>query len=147
RAIDPAMSRIILIEAGPRVLPSFPKRLSDVAKRSLERLGVEVRLNAAVTDCKDDGVRVGDEKIECRTIIWAAGVAASPAAQWLGGEHDKLGRVLVGPDLTLPGRPEIFVIGDTASVRDAAGNPLPGVAPVAKQQGAYAAKVIRTRLA
>jgi NADH dehydrogenase len=147
RAIDPAMSRIILIEAGPRVLPSFPAGLSDVAKRSLERLGVEVRVNAAVTDCKDDGVKVGDQKIECRTIIWAAGVAASPAAQWLDVEHDRLGRVIVTPDLTLPARPEIFVIGDTASVRDPAGNPLPGVAPVAKQQGAYAAKVIRARLA
>jgi NADH dehydrogenase len=145
--IDPAMSRIILVEAGPRVLPAFPESLSDVAKRSLERLGVEVRLNSPVTACTADGVMIGDERIESRTIIWGAGVAASPAAEWLNAEHDRLGRVMVGGDLTLPGHPEIFVIGDTAHARDEAGNTLPGVAPVAKQEGAYAARVIRARLA
>jgi NADH dehydrogenase len=145
--IDPAMSRIILVEAGPRLLPAFPEKLSEVARQSLVRLGVEVRLNSPVTNCAADGVMIGDERIACRTIIWAAGVAASPAAEWLGAQHDRLGRVLVENDLTLPGHPEIFVIGDTARVGDAAGNPLPGVAPVAKQEGAYAAKVIRARLA
>jgi NADH:ubiquinone reductase (H+-translocating) len=147
RFIDPAMSRIILLEAGPRLLPAFPERLSEVARHSLTRLGVEVGLNSAVTDCTTNGVRVGDHFIECRTIIWAAGVAASPAAEWLNAEHDHSGRVFVGPDLTLPGHPEVFVIGDTAHARDEAGRPLPGVAPVAKQEGAYAARIIRTRLA
>lgn len=145
--IDPTMSRIILVEAGPRLLPAFPAELSEVAKRTLLRLGVEVRLNAPVTDCNADGVLIGDEHIKCRTIIWGAGVAASPAAEWLGAEHDRLGRVLVGSDLTLPGHADIFVIGDTAHVRAAAGTPLPGVAPVAKQEGAYAARVIGARLA
>jgi NADH dehydrogenase len=147
RFIDPTMSRIILLEAGPRLLPAFPERLSEVARRSLTRLGVEVRLKSAVTDCTTQGVRVGDHLIGCRTIIWAAGVAASPAAEWLDAEHDSLGRVFVGPDLTLPGHPEVFVIGDTAHARDETGKPLPGVAPVAKQEGAYAAKMIRARLA
>jgi NADH:ubiquinone reductase (H+-translocating) len=147
RFIDPAMSRIILLEAGPRLLPAFPERLSEVARHSLTRLGVEVGLNSAVTDCTTNGVRVGDHFIECRTIIWAAGVAASPAAEWLNAEHDHSGRVFVGPDLTLPGHPEVFVIGDTAHARDEAGRPLPGVAPVAKQEGAYAARIIRARLA
>jgi NADH:ubiquinone reductase (H+-translocating) len=147
QAIDPAMSRIILVEAGPRLLPAFPEQLSEVAKSSLQRLGVEVRLNSPVTDCRRDGVMIGDERIACRTIIWAAGVAASPAVEWLQAEHDRLGRVMVKPDLTIPGHPEIFVIGDTAHVRDESSNPLPGVAPVAKQEGAYAATVIRAHLA
>jgi NADH:ubiquinone reductase (H+-translocating) len=145
--IDPAISRIILVEAGPRLLPAFPEQLSEVAKRSLARLGVEVRLGSPVTDCTVDGVMVGSERIECRTIVWAAGVAASPAAEWLSAEHDRLGRVIVKDDLTLPNHPEIFVIGDTAAVHDEAGHPLPGVAPVAKQEGTYAAKLIRARLA
>jgi NADH dehydrogenase len=145
--IDPAMSQIILVEAGPRLLPAFAEQLSEVAQRSLLRLGVEVRLNSPVTDCTADGVMIGDERIKCRTIIWGAGVAASPAAEWLKAEPDRLGRVVVRSDLTLPDHPEIFVIGDTAHVRDAAGNTLPGVAPVAKQEGAYAARVIRARLA
>ena len=104
-------------------------------------------MNSPVTDCTADGVMIGGERIKCRTIIWGAGVAASPAAEWLKAEPDRLGRVLVGSDLTLPDHPEIFVIGDTAHVRDAAGNTLPGVAPVAKQEGAYAARLIRARLA
>jgi NADH:ubiquinone reductase (H+-translocating) len=145
--IDPTMSRIILVEAGSRLLPAFPAQLSEVAKRTLLRLGVEVRLNSPVTDCNTDGVMIGDEHIKCRTIIWGAGVAASPAAEWLGAEHDRQGRAMVGCDLTLPGHADIFVIGDTAHVRDTAGNPLPGVAPVAKQEGAYAARVIGARLA
>jgi NADH dehydrogenase len=147
RAIDPKMSKIILIEAGPRVLPAFPERLSEVARRSLEHLGVDVRLGTTVTRCDADGVTAGTERIECRTIVWAAGVAASPAAEWLDAAHDRNGRVVVNRDLTLPGHPDIFVIGDTAQVLDDAGKPLPGVAPVAKQQGAYVAKVLRARLA
>jgi NADH:quinone reductase (non-electrogenic) len=147
RAIDPAMSRIVLIEAGPRVLATFPERLSAVAKRSLERLGVEVRLGARVTHCDDGGVKLGEERIESRTIVWAAGVAASPAAEWLAAKHDRLGRVVVAPDLSLPGHHGVFVIGDTAHVQDLSGKPLPGIAPVAKQQGKYIAKVLRARIA
>jgi NADH:quinone reductase (non-electrogenic) len=147
RAIDPTMSRIVLVEAGPRVLPAFPERLSAVAKRSLERLGVEVRLGVPVTNCDAAGVSVGAERIDSRTVIWAAGVAASPAAEWLGAKHDHLGRVAVAPDLSLPGHPDIFVIGDTARLDDEAGKPLPGIAPVAKQQGKYVARLIMARLA
>lgn len=147
RAIDPKMSRIILVEAGPRVLPTFPEHLSAVAKNSLERLGVEVCLGAPVTRCDADGVMLGEERIESRTIVWAAGVAASAAAEWLGASQDGLGRVIVTSDLTLPEHPEIFVIGDTAQVLDGAGKPLPGLAPVAKQEGKYVAGVLRARLA
>jgi NADH:quinone reductase (non-electrogenic) len=147
RAIDPAMSRIVLIEAGPRVLASFPEQLSAVAKRSLERLGVEVRLGARVTHCDDRGVKLGDERIDSRTIVWAAGVAASPAAEWLAAKRDRLGRVMVARDLSLPGHSDVFVIGDTAHVEDPFGKPLPGIAPVAKQQGKYVAKVLRARVA
>lgn len=147
RAIDTKMSRIILIEAGPRLLPTFPERLSNVAKTALEKLGVEIRLGRPVTRCDAGGVALGDDKIECRTIVWAAGVMASPAAEWLSAEHDRAGRVIVAGDLTLPGHPEIFVIGDTALVLDKKGKPLPGVAPVAKQQGNYVAKVLQARIA
>ena len=147
RAIDTTMSRIILIEAGPRLLPAFHESLSAVAKASLEKLGVNVRLGRAVTRCDDDGVALGEERIACRTIIWAAGVEASPAAQWLAATHDNAGRVLVELDLTLPGHSDIFVVGDTALVRDSKGKPLPGVASVAKQEGRYVARVIAARVA
>ncbi len=146
RHIDPATARIVLVEAGPRLLPSFPPRLSSVAAAALQRLGVEVRLGTAVTSCDRDGAVLGDERLDSRTLIWAAGVAASPAASWLGIEPGRAARVPVGPDLTLPGHPEIFVIGDTAEVAGANG-PLPGVAPVAKQQGAYVAGAIAARIA
>ena len=146
RAIDPGMSRIILIEAGPRVLPTFPERLSAVAQRSLERLGVEVRLGGRVTHCDDAGVKVDEERIGSRTIVWAAGVAASPAAEWLGAPHDRLGRAMVARDLSLPGHRDVFVIGDTAHVQDRSGKPLPGIAPVAKQQGKYVARVLHARI-
>jgi NADH dehydrogenase len=145
RHIDPTTARIILIEAGPRLLPSFPERLSERAVQALRRLGVEVRLGAPVTRCDCDGVATGDEWIESRTLIWAAGVAASPAAVWLGVDPGRGGRVPVGPDLALPEHPEIFVIGDTAQVTGPAGL-LPGVAPVAKQEGAYVARVITARI-
>jgi NADH dehydrogenase len=146
RRIDPKTARIILIEAGPRVLATFPPRLSDFAAQALRRLGVEIRVGVAMTDCDKDGVSLGHERIESRTVIWAAGVAASPAASWLGVAPGKGGRVPVSPDLTLTGHPEIFVIGDTALIACAGGMPLPGVAPVAKQQGAYVARVIAGRL-
>ncbi len=147
RHIDPRQTRVILVEAGPRLLPAFPERLSAVARRSLERLGVEVRLGQALTACDAEGAMLGDERIAARTILWAAGVAASPAAGWLDAEKDRAGRVKVKPDLTLPGHPEIFVIGDTALATDAEGKPLPGIAPAAKQAGQYVARVIRARIA
>jgi NADH dehydrogenase len=147
RRIDPRQARILLVEAGPRILSSFPPKLSDKAGRALERLGVEVRTGAPVTACDESGIRLGEERILSGCIVWAAGVEASPAAKWLGAERDKAGRVIVGPGLTLPGHPEIFVIGDTAAAQDADGKPLPGVAPVAKQQGQYAARAIMARVA
>src|SRR6516164_1937188 len=146
RRIDPTTARIVLIEAGPRLLPGFPPTLSEQAARALTRLGIEVRLGAKVTGVDQCGVLLGDQRIDSRTLIWAAGVAASPAAEWLGVTPGRGGRVPVGPDLTLPGHPEIFVIGDTAEVRGTDGL-LPGIAPVAKQQGAYVARVIAARFA
>jgi NADH dehydrogenase len=145
RAIDPRCARIILVEAAPRVLTAFDERLSEAARRSLEQLGVEVRLGAAVTDCSDEGVRLGSDFIPARTIIWAAGVMASPAGRWLGAETDRAGRVKVGADLSVPGLPDVFVIGDTATVTAPDGSILPGVAPVAKQQGQYLARVLAAR--
>jgi len=139
RTINPAEARIILIEAGQRVLSSLDPSLSRAAQRALEKLGVEVRLSGVVTACDELGVIVGGERIEARTIIWAAGVMASPAGKWLDAETDRGGRVVVGPDLAVPGHPDIFVIGDTASVAGPGGKPLPGIAPVAKAQGAYVA--------
>jgi len=146
RRIDPATARIVLIEAGPRLLPSFPPRLSDKAAKALTRLGVELRLGTKVSRCDDCGAVLNGERIDSRTLIWAAGVAASPAADWLGIAPGRGGRVPVDPDLTVPGHPEIFVVGDTAQVEGPHG-PLPGVAPVAKQEGAYVARVIAARLA
>ncbi len=147
RRIDPTTARIVLVEAGPRLLPSFPPKLSAVAARALTRLGVELRLDAKVTRCDCEGAVLGDERIESRTLIWAAGVAASPAAAWLGIAPARGGRVPVMSDLSLPGNPEVFVIGDTAQVEGRGGQPLPGVAPVAKQEGAYVARVIAARIA
>ncbi len=146
RNIDPRAARIILVEAGPRVLPSFPQQLSHAARRSLERLGVEVRLGHPVSDCDRNGIFVAGERIEARTVIWAAGVIASPASKWLAAERDAVGRVKVETDLSLPGHPEIFVIGDTALSLDSEGKPLPGVAAVAKQQGRYVGRLIRRRV-
>ena len=146
RNIDPRATRVMLVEAGPRVLVTFPESLSAAAERSLQKLGVEVRLGQPVTRCDDGGVTIAGERIEARTILWAAGVAASPAAKWLDAEADRAGRAKVEPDLTVSGHPEIFVLGDTATVAGADGRPLPGIAPVAKQQGRYAAEVIVSRL-
>ena len=147
RRIDPRTSRIVLIEAGPRLLPAFTERLSDYAKRSLERMGVEVLLSAKVTACDENGVTLGNERVDAATIIWAAGVVASPAAAWLGAEHDRAGRIMVAPDLSVPGAPQIFAIGDTAAVFDRSGHPVPGIAPAAKQMGRYVGRLIAARVA
>lgn len=145
-SIDPRSARIILVEAAPRVLTPFEPSMSEAAKKSLEPLGVEVRLGAAVTALDAEGVSIGAQRIESRTVIWAAGVMASPAGEWLHAETDRAGRVKVGPDLSIPGHPEIFVIGDTALALATDGKPLPGVAPVAKQQGYYVARLLAARL-
>ena len=145
RSIDPRSARVILVEAAPRLLTPFDPSLSETARTALEQLGVEVRLGSGVTDCDGAGVTVGSERIETRTIMWAAGVKASPAAEWLGVDADRAGRVKVEPDLSVPGHPNIFVIGDVALVMDADGQSLPGVAPVAKQQGKYVAKLLIAR--
>jgi NADH dehydrogenase len=145
RNITPKCSRVILVEAGERVLPSFPAKLSDKANRSLERLGVEVRLKAPVTDIGDGYVDLGSELIFARTIVWAAGVQASPAAEWLRVERDSNGRIFVDDDLRVPGHRSVFAIGDTANAHGANGRALPGVAPVAKQQGRYVADLILGR--
>ncbi|MFD1794518.1 NAD(P)/FAD-dependent oxidoreductase [Paracoccus aurantiacus] len=147
RNIDTRKARVILIEAGPRVLPAFPKELSDYAETALKRLGVTVMTDHAVTAMSDAGVTVSGQEIPTRTAIWAAGVTASPAAGWLGAEADRAGRVKVNPDLTVPGHPDIFVIGDTAAVEREDGSPVPGLAPAAKQQGQFVAKVLKARLA
>ena len=146
RSIDPRAARVTLIEAGPRLLPSFHPELSEAARRSLEMLGVEVRLGNPATECDERGVEVGGERIEARTIIWAAGVMASPAGRWLDADTDRVGRVKVNPDLSVPGHSEIFALGDTAFFAGVDGRALPGVAPVAKQQGAYVARLIKARL-
>lgn len=146
RNIDTRQARVVLIEAGQRVLASFDNDLSVYALKALERLGVEVELGVPVSECTVEGVVYGDRKLAAATIIWAAGVQASPAAQWLGVAADRAGRVVVEPDLTIPSHPEIFVIGDTAAVSDPEGKPVPGIAPAAKQQDRYVAETIRGRL-
>jgi NADH:ubiquinone reductase (H+-translocating) len=147
RRIDPRTSRIILIEAGPRLLPTFPEALSDYATRSLRSMGVEVALNCKVTGCDAQGVSVDGGRIEAATIIWAAGVVASPAAKWIGAAHDRAGRIKVNADLGVAGHPDIFAAGDTATVTDTEGRPVPGIAPAAKQMGRYIGKVIAARVA
>ncbi len=146
RNIDTREARVLLVEAGPRILAAFPEDLSTYAQNALQKIGVEVRLGVPVKEITEDGVTVGEEFIPCKTAIWAAGVAASPAASWLGAESDRAGRVRVLSDLTVPGHENIFAIGDTAWVEGPDGKPVPGIAPAAKQQGAYIAKVIRSRV-
>lgn len=146
RRIDPKSARIILLEAGTRILNAFPQDLSDNAKRSLEKLGVEVRLGKAVTQVNETGVTLGDEHIQSRTVIWAAGVQSSPAARWLNIPADRAGRAIIAGNLHAPNHNDIFVIGDCAAINDANGRQLPGVAPVAKQQGIYAARAIKAAL-
>ena len=138
-AVNPASAKIILVEAGPSILPAFPGTLRDSARRALERLGVQVRVGTPVTNVTEGAVHIGDERIEAHTIVWAAGVAAESISKDLGAPLDRAGRVVVNPDLSVPGHPEIFVAGDMASFTHQTGKPLPGVAQVAKQQGARAA--------
>jgi NADH dehydrogenase len=147
RHIDPRSSRIMLIEAGPRLLPTFPPEQSDYVRAALSQAGVDVKTDARVTGCDAGGVDTDSGRIDAGTIIWAAGVIASPAARWLDAEADRAGRVKVGPDLSLLGHPDIFVIGDTAAVLDAGGRPVPAIAPAAKQMGSYVGKLIAARIA
>ncbi|MGA7842589.1 MAG: NAD(P)/FAD-dependent oxidoreductase, partial [Candidatus Acidiferrales bacterium] len=146
RRIDPASARIVLVDMAPRVLPPFSEDLSKAARQRLEKLGVEVRLGHSVDQIDADGIVVAGERIASKTVIWTAGVAPSPAGKWLRAETDRAGRVRTQKDLTVPGHPEIFVVGDTASL-DQDGKPLPGVAQVAIQGGRYAGKVIHNRIA
>ncbi len=146
RHIDPASAKVRLVEAGPRVLSSFPEVLSLKARRQLEKLGVEVLTGTPVSDIDSQGFTLGEQFVPARTVVWAAGVAASPLARTLDVPLDRAGRVLVQPDLTLPGHPELFVAGDLAAVNQANGKPVPGVAPAAKQMGKYVADAIRARL-
>src|SRR6266478_5495858 len=145
RRIDPTSAKIVLVDMAPKVLGPFSENLSKAAKQRLEKLGVEVRLGHSVELIDADGVVVGGERIPSKTVIWTAGVAPSPAGKWLNVETDRAGRVRIQKDLTVPGHPEIFVVGDTASL-DQNGKPLPGVAQVAIQQGRYAGKLIRSRV-
>jgi NADH:ubiquinone reductase (H+-translocating) len=147
RRIDPAMARVVLIEAGPRILPTFPEELSSVAHRSLERMGVQVLTGTRVTGCDAGGVRCGEERIAASTLVWAAGVVASPAATWIGADRDRAGRIRVEPDLSVPGHPEIFAVGDLATVTDAKGRLVPGNAPAAKQMGRYVGRLLAARAA
>ena len=157
RQIDPRTARIVLIEAGPRLLPSFSVQHSNYARDALTAMGVDVMTSSPVIGCDARGVELDrsvdlkggsdNGRIDAGAVIWAAGVTASPAAQWLAAEHDRAGRVIVGPDLSLPGQQDIFVIGDTASVRGGDGDPVPGLAPAAKQMGNYVGRLIAARIA
>ncbi len=147
RRIKPENARVILLEGRERVLPPYPPSLSESARKQLERLGVEVITNAAVTDVNDREVRIGDRVIPTRTILWGAGVQASPLAQSLGVPLDRAGRVLVEPDLTIPGHPEVFVLGDLAAVKQRDGSFVPGVAPAAIQAGQHTAMNLDRALA
>jgi NADH dehydrogenase len=142
RHINPHTAHILLVEAGPRVLSSFPERLAAFARRSLERMGVEVLLGTPIEAIDRDGVLAGGKRIEAANVIWCAGVEASPVARWLGVPAGQGRRVKVAPDLSVPGHPEIFVVGDAASVTGPTGELLPGLAPVAKQQGRYVGEVV-----
>src|SRR5436305_1182711 len=147
RHIDPAKARVILVEGRDRVLPPYPPSLSNKAQRQLERLGVEVITHGMVTSLNENEVCIGDQTIATKTVLWAVGVQASPLAHSLDVPLDRAGRVVVEPDLTIPGHPEVFVIGDLAAVKQASGELVPGVAPAAIQEGVYAAKTIEQSLA
>jgi NADH dehydrogenase len=146
RNIDTSKARVLLMEAGPRVLAGFPEDLSAYAQRSLEEIGVEVVLGQPVTECSADGVVYGGNRLEARTIVWAAGVRTSRATEWLNAPADRAYRLQVKPDLTVPDHADIFAIGDTVTIAGADGNPVPGIAPAAKQQGRYVASLIKARL-
>ena len=145
RRIDPTKARVLLVEAGPRLLPTFQERLSRSARRQLERLGVTVLTGRAITQVDGDGAWVGEQRVDARTVLWAAGVTASALGRSLGGDVDRAGRVLVRPDLSIPGHPEVFVAGDLASIPPPQG-PVPGIAPAAKQMGKHIARTINARL-
>jgi NADH:ubiquinone reductase (H+-translocating) len=147
RRIDPRTARIVLIEAGPRLLPTFSEQHSNYARETLAAMGVDVMTSSPVLQCDERGVDLASGRIEAGSVIWAAGIMASPAAQWLSAEHDRGGRVVVRSDLSLQGFNDIFVIGDTASVNDARGRPVPGLASAAKQMGKYVGKLIAARVA
>jgi NADH dehydrogenase len=150
RRIDPKASRIVLLEAGPRLMPVLPQGLSRYVQDTLDRMGVEVMTSTRVVGCDPGGVDLEGGRIEAATLIWAAGVVASPAASWLGAAHDRAGRVKVGPDLSVGGHSEVFAIGDTAAVMGPAGQEvqaIPGIAPAAKQMGLYVGRLIATRIA
>lgn len=147
RSIDTRAARIVLVEAGPTILATFPESLRTAAREALTRLQVEVRENTAVTGIDEHGVWLGAERLDAGTVLWAAGVAASPLVQTLGAPLDRVGRVIVEPDLSIPGHPEVFVVGDAAVFTYQTGQPLPGVAQVAMQQAAHAARNILSTLA
>jgi NADH dehydrogenase len=144
RHINPSLARVMLLEAAPRLLSTFPEELASYAANALRGLGVDVRCSTAVTGCEHFGVTTSGGMIRAATIVWAAGVKASDAARWIGAEHDRAGRIIVEPDLTVPGHANIYAIGDTATIRARA---IPGVAPAAKQMGQYVAKVISRSVA
>ena len=146
RNIDPAKARVLLVQSAPRLLPAFPEALSEVSAQSLRTLGVEVLTKSRVEKVDAEGALVSGQRIGSRTVFWAAGVMASPAAQWLGAEADSAGRLKVGPDLTVPGLSNVFAVGDTALSEAWDGKPVPGLAPAAKQQGVYVARIIKARL-
>lgn len=147
RRINPRNSRIVLIEAGPRLLPAFSEQHSRYAQHTLAAMGVEVLTSKRVMSCDANGVDLDDGRIDAGAVIWAAGVMASAAATWLAAEHDRAGRVIVRADLSLPGHQDIFVIGDTAAVHNPGGVPIPGLAPAAKQMGHYVGRLIAARMA
>lgn len=146
RIIDPRSATIMLVEAGPRILPALSEPSSRYAEAALDRLRVEVRCGTPVTGISGDRIQIGDQMLEVGTVIWAAGVQATAAAGWLGTETDRAGRVQVEPDLSIAGHPDIFVIGDAASITTPDGTPVPGIAPAAKQAGRYVASVIKARV-
>lgn len=146
RHIDTRKARVVLVEAAPRVLSGFPETLAEYAQKTMQGLGVEVLLDHPVTECRADGVVCKDQFIGAGAVFWAAGVRASPVAQWLDVPADKAGRVKVERDLSVPAQPEIFVVGDAATLQQENGKPVPGLAPAAKQEGRYVADVIRARL-
>jgi NADH dehydrogenase len=147
RRIDPAMARVVLVEAGPRVLPTFPEELGGIARRSLKAMAVQVLTDTRVTACTATGVECGEERISAGTIVWAAGVVASPAGAWIGAERDRAGRIQVGADLAVPGQDSVYAVGDLAAVTDGKGKPIPGNAPAAKQMGRYVGQALAARAA
>jgi NADH dehydrogenase/putative oxidoreductase len=146
RSFDPAQARVVLVQSAPRLLPAFPESLAKIAQRSLETLGVEVQLGSRVEGIDAAGVTISGKRVAARTVLWAAGVTASPAAKWLGTEADNAGRVKVGADLTVPGKPNVYAIGDTALSNAWNGQAVPGLAPAAKQAGAYVARSIKASI-